>query len=92
MMSGILLFGAVFVLSDPATSPKRDSSYAAYGVFAGIITMIFRYFGGFEESMPFAILFSNAFVPVIDRYNEALHRWIRRKSLETRKLKKTQEV
>ena len=38
--------------------------------FAGSITMGFRYFGGFEESMPFAVLLANAFVPLIDRYNE----------------------
>ncbi len=92
MMSGILLFGAVFIVTDPVTSPKRDSSLAAYGIFAGTITMLFRYFGGFEESMPFAVLFANAFVPVIDRYNESLHRLIRRKNLETRKVKKAQKA
>ncbi|MEM1485409.1 RnfABCDGE type electron transport complex subunit D [Oscillospiraceae bacterium PP1C4] len=92
MMSGILLFGAVFVVTDPATSPKRASSLAVYGIFAGVVTMLFRYLGGFEESMPFAVLFSNAFVPVIDRYNESLHRVIRRKNLEIRKAKKLQKV
>lgn len=92
MMSGMLLFGAVFMITDPATSPKRDSSLAVYGIFAGVITMLFRYIGGFEESMPFAVLFANAFVPVIDRYNESLHRVIRRKNLEIRKAKKAQEA
>lgn len=92
MMSGTLLFGAVFVITDPATSPKRDSSYAIYGIFAGVITMLFRYFGGFEESMSFSILFANAFVPLIDRHNESLHRLIRRKRHEIRKAKNTQEA
>lgn len=92
MMSGMLLFGAVFMITDPATSPKRDSSFAVYGVFAGVVTMLFRYYGGFEESLPFAVLFANAFVPVIDRYNESLHRLIRRKNLEARKNQKAPEV
>ncbi|MGI5966556.1 RnfABCDGE type electron transport complex subunit D [Anaerotruncus rubiinfantis] len=92
LMSGTLLFGAVFMISDPATNPKRDSSMAVYGIFAGLITMLFRYFGGFEESMAFAVLFANAFVPLIDRYNESLHRVIRRKNLEARKAKKAQEA
>ena len=92
MMSGLLLFGAVFMISDPVTSPKRDSAYFVYGIFAGSITMGFRYFGGFEESMPFAVLLANAFVPLIDRYNERLHRLIRRKQLESRKNQNLQEA
>lgn len=90
LMSGLLLFGCVFLLTDPVTSPKRESSMFLYGVFAGLITMLFRYFGGFDESVPFAILFSNAFVPVIDHYSETMHRLIRRKRLEYRKAKNTQ--
>lgn len=87
LMSGALLFGAVFMISDPVTSPKRDSSLVIYGVFAGVSTMLFRYFGGFEESIAFAVLFANAVVPVIDHYNEYLHRWIRRRRFEIRKAK-----
>ena len=49
--------------------------------------MLFRYVGGYEESMSFAILLSNAFVSLIDRYNESLHRMVRRKYLEARKSK-----
>ena len=86
-MSGAMLFGAVFCITDPVTSPKRDTSLAVYGVFAGAITMLFRYVGGYEESMSFAILLSNAFVSLIDRYNESLHRMVRRKHLEARKSK-----
>lgn len=87
MMSGTLVFGAVFVLTDPVTCPKRNVSLLIYGVFAGAVTMLFRYFGGFEESMPFAILLANAFVPIIDRQTELLYRLVRRKRLG---LKKTQ--
>lgn len=87
LMSGALLFGAVFMMSDPVTSPKRDSSLAIYGVFAGVCTMLFRYFGGFEESIAFTVLFANAFVPIIDRYNEYLQHWIRRRRFEARKIK-----
>lgn len=92
MMSGMLLFGAVFMITDPATSPKRDTSLVIYGIFTGIITMLFRYFGGFEESMSFAVLFANVFAPVIDRYNESIHRMIRRKNLEVRKAKRAQKA
>lgn len=87
LMAGMILFGAVFMLTDPTTSPQRKSSLLIYGTFTGIITMFFRYYGGYEESMPFAILLSNALAPTIERYNERLQRQIRRKTLEARKNK-----
>lgn len=92
LMSGSLLFGAVFVISDPVTSPKRSGALAMYGLFAGSITMLFRYFGGFEESMAFSVLLANAFVPAIDNFSEFLHNWIRRKRIEVRESKKSKEA
>lgn len=89
MMSGLLLFGGVFMLTDPVTSPRRESSMFIYGVFAGLITMLFRFFGGFDESVSFSILCANAFVPVIDHQMETLYRQIRRKRLAIRKAKNT---
>lgn len=85
MMSGLLVFGGVFLLADPVTNPKRDSSLFVYGLFAGMITMLFRIFGGFDESVSFAILFANVFVPLIDRHSEKLHRLVRRKRRELKK-------
>ncbi|MCI8650379.1 MAG: RnfABCDGE type electron transport complex subunit D [Anaerotruncus sp.] len=92
LLSGLLLYGAVFMISDPVTSPKRDSSMVIYGVLTGIVTMVFRYFGELESTLPFALLLSNALVPIIDRYNEALHRMIRRKKLEARTAQKAQKA
>lgn len=92
MMSGILLFGAVFMLNDPTTRPKRAGTLFVYGVFAGLITMLLRYWGGFEESVSFAILLANAFVPTFDRYGEMIHFWLRRKRLESDLHKKTQNT
>ena len=92
LMSGLLLFAAVFLLSDPVTRPKRDSALVVYGIFAGIITMFCRYTGGFEESVTFAVLLANAVMPAIDRHNEELHRLLRRKRFEVRKLQKTPQA
>ena len=83
MMSGMLLFAAVFLITDPVTSPKRSSSKVFYGAAAGVVIMLFRRFGGFEDSCVFAILLLNAFVYPIDRLNERLHSRKRRKILET---------
>lgn len=66
LMSGMLLFCAVFVITDPTTSPKRWVSKAVYGCICALLTMFYRYFGFFQEGIVFAILFSNAIAPAID--------------------------
>jgi len=60
LMSGSLMFGAVFMLNDPVTSPKRPLSRALYGFVAGVVTMLFRYFGAFDHGFVFALLLMNA--------------------------------
>ncbi|MBR5559587.1 MAG: RnfABCDGE type electron transport complex subunit D [Oscillospiraceae bacterium] len=60
MMSGSLVFGAVFMLNDPVTSPKRPASRAMYGFAVGVVTMLFRYFGAFDHGFAFALLLMNA--------------------------------
>ncbi len=73
LMSGSLFFGAVFMLSDPATSPKRELPRILYGALAGLFVMLMRRFGGFEQALPFALLLANAFSPILDYFAELLH-------------------
>lgn len=67
LCSGYLLFGGIFMLNDPVTAPRHWLGRAAYGVLAGLLTMLLRYFGRFEEGVGFAILLANAFAPTLDR-------------------------
>lgn len=78
LCSGALIFGAVFMITEPVTSPKRAGAQAVYAVFAGVITMLFRRFGVFEEPLAFALLFCNALVPSFDYFYELLMRRVRR--------------
>ena len=66
MMSGTMVFSAVFMLTDPVTSPKTPLACVLYGLVAGVVTMGFRYLGGFEQAAPFAILLMNALSPLFD--------------------------
>ncbi len=66
LSAGSLLFCAVFMLTDPVTSPKKSSSRIAYAALAGILTMAFRHFSAFEQGAPFAILIVNALAPGLD--------------------------
>lgn len=78
LFSGCLIMGAVFMLTDPVTSPKRASACVVYAMFAGVITMLFRRFGGFEESFAFSLLLCNALAPIFDYLDELFYRAVRR--------------
>ncbi len=67
LFSGSLLFGGVFLLSDPVTSPKRFSARLCYGFAAGIVAMVFRHIGAFEQTVTFAVLLMNAVSTEFDR-------------------------
>lgn len=45
LTSGLLLFGAIFLINDPATSPKSQTTRTIYAAIAGVVAMIFRYLG-----------------------------------------------
>ncbi len=64
MSSGMLIFAAVFLVTDPGASPKRLSNRFIYGVITGVLCMLIRYYGKFEESVCFAVLMTNAIWPV----------------------------
>lgn len=67
LFSGGLILGAVFMATDPVTSPITPAGQLIYGVGCGALTILFRYFGFFAEGMPFAILVMNLLTVVIDR-------------------------
>lgn len=68
LCSGYLVFGAVFMLNDPVTSPRHSLAHVFYGVMVGALTMWMRHVGPFEEGFCFALLICNAFSNVLDRF------------------------
>lgn len=66
LFSGMIVFGAFFMLSEPVTSPKRDFGKLLYSVVAGIVVFLFGYFGGFEDGFVYALIVLNVFTPVFD--------------------------
>lgn len=67
-LSGGLLFGAIFMVTDPVTSPTTRPGRITFGMLVAIISVFIRIFGAYPEGVAFAILISNMFVPVIDYY------------------------
>ena len=66
LFSGMIVFGAFFMLSEPVTSPKRDFGKLLYSITAGIVVFLFGYFGGFEDGFVYALIILNVFTPVFD--------------------------
>lgn len=67
LLSGGLLLGAVYMATDPVTSPVTDGGAWIFGVGVGVLVVIIRYWGGLPEGVMYAILLMNALVPFIDR-------------------------
>jgi len=65
--SGGFLLGAFFIATDYVTSPATNVGKLIFGAGVGIVVFIIRAWGGFPESVAFAVLFMNAFTPIIDR-------------------------
>ena len=66
LLSGGVLFGAVYMLTDPVTMPINEPGRYLYGVVAASITCIIRLFGAFPEGVAFSILLANMLSPLID--------------------------
>ena len=64
---GGLIFGAFFMATDYVTSPITPNGKLVFGVCLGLLTFIFRMFGGSAEGVSYAIIFSNLLVPLIER-------------------------
>ncbi len=67
LMSGGLLFGAVFMTTDYATAPVTRTGRIIFGAGAGLITFLIRQFGGYPEGVMFSILIMNALTPFLNK-------------------------
>ena len=64
---GGLMFGAVFMITDPVTSPTSPFGKALIGVIAGLITVLIRIDGINPEGVMYSIALVNIIAPLIDR-------------------------
>lgn len=66
-LNGALIFCAIFMMNEPATTPRNPKAKLIFGVLAGVLSMLFRYFGGYEIGACFALLLVNTIEGFIDR-------------------------
>lgn len=67
VLSGGLLFGAVFMATDPVTSPVTLVGQTFYGISLGILTVSLRFLTPYPEGVMTSILFMNMLVPLFDK-------------------------
>lgn len=67
LCGGGLMLGAWFMATDYVTSPITFRGRILYGVCLGILTGLFRLFGGSAEGVSYAIIISNLLVPLIEK-------------------------
>jgi electron transport complex protein RnfD len=75
---GGAVFGGVFMLTDPVTSPTSNFGKSLIGVIAAFLTMLIRVAGVYPEGVAISILFTNFLVPVIDYFTTGetnVHLW-----------------
>ena len=67
VLGGGLMLGAIFMATDYVTSPVTKLGQIIYGIGCGVLTVMIRYFGGYNEGVSYAILCMNACVVLLDR-------------------------
>ncbi|MBH1941182.1 RnfABCDGE type electron transport complex subunit D [Mobilitalea sibirica] len=68
LLGGGLMLGAFFMATDYVTSPGTPKGQIIYGILLGLLTGLFRLFGGSAEGVSYAIIFGNLLVPIIEKY------------------------
>ena len=67
VFGGGLMLGAIFMATDYVTSPLTKKGQIVYGIGCGVLTVLIRYFGGYNEGVSYAILCMNTCVVLLDR-------------------------
>jgi len=66
VLTGGLVFGALFMATDYVTTPTTPLGQIIFGVGCGVLTFVIRKFGGYPEGVSFAILLMNVASPLIE--------------------------
>ena len=67
ILSGGLIFGAVYMATDYVTSPLTPWGKVIFGVGAGLIAILIRKWGSYPEGVSYGILIMNCAVPFLNR-------------------------
>lgn len=70
LTAGGLLFGAVYMATDPVTTPTTPAGAWIFGIGVGVLVVLIRVWGGLPEGVMYAILVMNAATPLLERVTQ----------------------
>lgn len=68
ILSGGLMFGVVYIVTEPISAPKQEVSKIIYGALIGALTVVISTFSVFAGAVMFSVIIGNTFAPLIDKY------------------------
>jgi electron transport complex protein RnfD len=78
VLAGGVVFGAVFMATDYATTPLTTAGKALFGLGAALVLTLIRGFGGYPEGVTYGILMMNAVTPYLNKLREKKYGFIKR--------------
>lgn len=73
VLTGGLMFGATFMVTDYSTTPVTKPGRLVFGFGCGLITFLIRQFGGYPEGVMFSILIMNAVAPFLNNLTSRMY-------------------
>jgi len=70
LFSGGLVLGALFMATDPVTSPVTPRGCWIFAAGVGVLAVLIRQFSGLPEGVMYSILLMNGATPLIDRWTQ----------------------
>lgn len=70
VFSGGMLLGALYMATDPVTSPITPRGTWIFAIGVGFLIVLIRVFGGLPEGVMYSILLMNAATPLINRFTQ----------------------
>lgn len=80
VLSGGVVFGAVFMLTDPVTSPTSMQGRCIFALGAAFLTMLIRVKSNYPEGVLFSILIMNMLTPMIEKAMDGNQLRVRKKA------------
>lgn len=65
---GGVVMAAIFMATDPVSSPVTSKGQIIYGIFIGCMCGLFRLFSSAADSVSYCVIIGNILVPLIDDY------------------------
>ena len=72
ILSGGVMFAAVFMATEPVTTPTNCLGKVFFALFLGVFTVLFRFVGNLPEGVGTSLIFMNIFTLPIDKFTAVI--------------------